>query len=305
MVRKQYKFLALVMALVLTSTGVMAGAAANTAPIAKNLELTTFCGVSAGGRLNAVDPEGDRVSYEITTSPNKGKLELSEDGHFIYTPTDGKKGKDYFGYKAIDSAGNRSQEATVIIQLVKQKTSVSYTDTSGLSCNYAAHALAEAGVLVGQSIGGKYVFEPNRAVSRGEFLSMCMNITKMNTLSGVKSTGFADDACIPTWVKPYVSTALLSGMIEGYTAKDGAIFNADAAISYSEAAVMLSRVMHATNVANIAPYVKDNVPSWASQAVANMEACNIMDTSVSAFSSGLTRAEAAQMLVRAMSMLRK
>ncbi len=71
--------------------------AAGGAPIAENLELSTYRGVSVGGRLTATDPEGDALRYKVTTQPVKGKLDLDDDGHFVYTPAEGKRGKDYFG----------------------------------------------------------------------------------------------------------------------------------------------------------------------------------------------------------------
>ena len=96
--------------------------AADGAPIAENLELSTFRGVSVGGRLSATDPDGDALHYTVTTQPVKGRLDLDDDGHFVYTPAEGKRGKDYFGYQATDADGNRSQEATVIIRIEKQKS---------------------------------------------------------------------------------------------------------------------------------------------------------------------------------------
>ena len=97
------------------------------APTAENMELLTFRDRSVSGMLSAYDPEDDIVSFEITTKPIKGKIELEQNGSFVYTPEQGKKGRDYFGYKAIDSEGNLSQEATVIIRIDK-KTPVEYKD---------------------------------------------------------------------------------------------------------------------------------------------------------------------------------
>ncbi len=296
---KRFRFLALAMALILSLSAVAAYAQENTAPVAENLEFTTYRGISIGGRLTAVDPDGDLLSFSITTAPTKGEIELNEDGRFVYTPEEGKRGKDYFGYKATDAQGNTSQEATVIIQIKKQKTKVAYSDTTGLACDYAAHLLAEEGYLVGQSLGGEYLFEPDRQMSRDVFLSLCMDIAGVKTLSGVSSTGFSDDADIPVWVKPYVSTALLDGFISGYAGENGASFDADACISRSEAAVMLNRVLNVTDVADTAVCTDGCVPAWASQAVANMSACDIMDAGCPEFSEGLTRGEAADMLARA------
>jgi len=302
--KKRYRFPVLVLAILMALSAVSALAAGNaggnSAPVAENLELATYRGVSVGGRLSAVDPDGDAVHFELTTAPNKGKLELEENGSFVYTPEEGKRGKDYFGYRAVDAQGNTSQEATVIIRIQKQKTDVRYTDTAGLSCDYAAHALAEAGVMVGQFLGGQYVFEPDREISRGEFLSVCMDIAGVDTLSGVKSTGFSDDEAIPVWIKPYVSTALLSGTISGYAGEDGAIFDAAAAVSHNEAAVMLDRVLAVTDVSNTSAWTTDDVPTWAVQSVANLAACDIYPTGGIGAPEALTRAEAADMLARAM-----
>ena len=93
--------------------------AAGSAPIAENLELSVCKGASINGVLSAVDPEGDVVRFEISTKPIKGEIVLEENGCFSYAPREGKKGRDYFGYKAIDSEGNISQEATVIIRIGK------------------------------------------------------------------------------------------------------------------------------------------------------------------------------------------
>ena len=141
-------------------TALLPAEAAGSAPIAENLELSTYRGVSVGGRLSATDPDGDQLSFEITTEPVKGSIELSEDGRFVYTPESGKRGKDYFGYRATDSEGNRSQEATVIIRIEKQKSKVTYSDLSGAGCAYAAVRLAENGIFTGACLAGSYVFEP-------------------------------------------------------------------------------------------------------------------------------------------------
>ena len=146
----------------------------NTPPVAENQQIQTYRGVSVGGQLSAHDAEGDALTYELCTEPMKGTVELSAQGYFVYTPKEGKRGKDYFGFRAVDSAGNASQEGTVIIRLVKQKSKVTYSDLTGQGCEYAAIALTEAGVFTAENVGSDYVFHPDAEVSRGEFLTMCM-----------------------------------------------------------------------------------------------------------------------------------
>ncbi|MDD6503267.1 MAG: Ig-like domain-containing protein [Oscillospiraceae bacterium] len=270
------------------------------APVAENLEITTYRGVSCGGQLSAVDPEGDVLTYLVTTPPTKGTVEVEEDGSFVYTPKEGKRGKDYFGYVAEDPEGNRSQEATVIIRLVKAGTDVTYSDLEGSGAYYDALRLAENDIFVGQQIGGEYVFSPDAAVTRGEFLTMCMELTRQDILSGVSSTGFADDGDIPGWQKPYVATALMNGAITGYTAGGSATFAADEPITCSEAAVMLNSVLSVTDVASYD--TDEGTPVWAGQAVANLNACRILPESYVPNAS-LTRAQAARMLSAALDVL--
>ena len=209
--KRKFKAACLVLSLSL-ALSVGAAAAVSGAPVAENLELTTYRNVCVGGTLSAVDPEGDPVTFEITTEPTKGTVELTSDGRFVYTPDANRKGRDYFGYRAVDDTGARSQEATVIIKIEKQKTQTTYADMAGHPDAYAATALSEYGIFTAETVGGVQVFSPEREVTRAEFLSMCMTLAGDGLLSGVAATGFADDGDIESWLKPYVATALMDGM---------------------------------------------------------------------------------------------
>lgn len=266
----------------------------NSAPVAENFEFETYRGVSFGGKLCAVDPDGDAVSFEITTQPKKGTIELSDDGSFVYSPAVGKRGRDYFGYRAVDANGDRSQEATVIIKLKKNK-SVSYVDMDGSASYCSAVRLAECGAFVGKQIGGEYYFEPQKTLSRGEFVAMCLCVTGTDVLRGVVSTGFADDGSIPDWQRAYVASAVRDGVVKGKSGAQGAVFDAEAEISRAEAGVMLDRLLSLTNVSC------EN-SGWAAQSAANLDACGIMD-SENVDSAALTHAEAADMLAAAMNVL--
>jgi hypothetical protein len=94
--------------------------AMGSAPNAENLELTTRRDTPVTGVLSGKDPENGQLSYRITTQPIKGSITLHADGSFQYCPFQGKKGRDYFGYRAVDSEGNQSEEATVLIRIEKE-----------------------------------------------------------------------------------------------------------------------------------------------------------------------------------------
>lgn len=273
----------------------------NTAPVAENQTLETYRGVSVGGQLCAYDAEGDTLTFEIATDPMKGRVELSADGYFVYTPKENKRGKDYFGFRAVDEKGNASQEGTVIIKLIRQSSKLTYADLSGSGAEYAAVALTEAGVFTAETIGADYVFDPGASVSRGEFLSMCMTAAECELLRGVKSTGFLDDDEIGPWLKPYVATALLRGYIGGEG--EDASFRPNEAVDLRSACVMLNAILGITDVVSVASYI-DMPEEPGAQAVANLTACDVMLSRPGELDAALTRADAAELLQNAMTFLK-
>ena len=263
--------------------------AQGTAPVAENLELKTYRGVSVGGTLTAYDPDGDVAAFEITTKPVKGTIELKEDGSFVYTPNEKKRGRDYFGYKAKDAEGNLSQEATVLIRIEKQKQPVVYEDMQGRAGGYAAAELCESGLFIGDRIGGNYCFHPDRAVTRGEFLRLCMLATDQPLLEGVMRSGYSDDESLSPQMRQIVATAAMSG-IEA----TGGSFSPDAFITKGEAAAMLNTALGLCDVV-----VPEEAAEGTLQACMNLRSVGIVGADYPAAET-LSREEAAQMLVRAM-----
>ena len=274
----------------------------NSAPVAENQELQTYRGVSVGGRLSAYDAEGDAVSCRLETEPIKGDVTVSPDGYFIYTPKANKRGRDYFGFRATDAEGNVSQEGTVIIQLIRQKSRTTYADMEGDPMEYAAVSLTEAGIFTGQTLGSDTVFDPDAPVTRGEFLAMSMTAADTDLLSGVQATGFQDDGDISPWLKPYVATAMLRGIVEGSPTETGAVFRPDDGITLRDACTVLNAVLGVTDVVDAAA-MESGEPGRASQAVANLTASRVMPVSWTDLDSTLTRAQAAELLQNAMELL--
>ncbi|MBR0063084.1 MAG: surface layer protein [Oscillospiraceae bacterium] len=261
--------------------------AKNAAPVAENLTVETYKGVTVVSSFRAHDPEGDSVTYKVSVEPKKGVVTV-DGAEFSYVPKDGKGGKDTFKYVAIDSKGGVSGEATVTVEIKKQQTKVTYSDVS----SYEAVFLAEKGVFLGEMVGGKYVFRPDETVSRGEFLAMCMDICGLDASIAVSRTGFSDDDAIPVWVKPYVSAAVIGGIVRGSLNENGAaVFRSGDAVTSYEAAVILDNALGITETAAIGD---DAVPVWAQTSVSDLKSVDIP-----CFSGLLTRADAARMLTRA------
>jgi hypothetical protein len=284
--------------------------AENSSPVAENGSFTTYKNVAYTGRFNAVDPEGDLLTFQLVDKPARGAVTLAEDGsaQFVYTPYENKTGKDSFTYMAVDAVGNCSEKATVSIQIEKPSTKVTYADMDGNSAYNAAIRLAEKGIYVGACMDGANYFQPDTPVTRSEFLTLAMSTVGLDALEGITSTGFFDDEAIETWAKPYVSSALKSGAIQGTVAQDGqVVFQPDAPITAAEAAVLLNRLLSVTDIsADAWSGQAELVPSWASQAVMNLETVGVLQTDAvgaPALSDTLTRADAAQMLAGALNVL--
>ncbi|NBI09074.1 S-layer homology domain-containing protein [Colidextribacter sp. OB.20] len=277
----------------------------NTPPVARNMELTTYKNVAVTGYFDAVDSEGDALTYQLTSTPARGAVTLEEGGQFVYTPYENKTGKDSFTYVAVDPAGNTSPEARVSLRIDKPDTKVTYADLEGHPAGKAAIRLAEQGVYVGRYVNGRYFFDPDQSVTRAQFLTMAMSVAGLEDLEGISLTGFSDDEAIPTWAKGAVSAALKAGVVQGFKDESGApVFGAGDSISRAEAAVMLDNLLDITDVP-VAVFAPDS-GHWAAQAAANLSASGILRAETAGavqLADSLTMADAAQMLDGAMDVM--
>ena len=273
----------------------------NQPPVARNMELTTYKNVAITSYFDAVDAAGDTLTFQLTSTPARGSVELAQDGssRFVYTPYENKTGKDSFTYVAIDSAGNTSPEATVSLRIEKPGTSVTYADLEGDPAHKAAIRLAEEGIYVGRRLGNSYFFEPEQPVTRAQFLSMAMDVAGLEELEGVTLTGFSDDASIPSWAKGAVSAALMAGAIQGGRDESGApVFGADQVVTRGEATVMLNNLLEISDVP-VEVFSPEGTGHWAAQAAANLSASGVIRpeaAGASQLSQALTLGQAAEML---------
>ena len=275
------------------------------APIAQSMEVETYQGIPCTGTLTAVDNEGDAFTFALAAEPKKGTVTLGEDGvSFVYTPLEKKSGGDSFTFTATDAAGNTSAPATVSITISKQKTAVSYCDMEGRSAYPAAICLAENGIYVGRQVGSTYFFDPDAELTRSEFLAMAMDVAGVEAMEDVELTGFADDGAIPTWAKGYASAAVREGIVNGVSTAEGVSFCGEDAITLSEAASVMNRLLDVTDVeVGDLSQVRE---SWAAQAVANMESVSVVSAGSfgsESLSEPITRAEAAEMLAASLHLI--
>ena len=180
------------------------------------------------------------MTFTVVRQPKRGEVTVSEDGSFVYNPKKNKVGVDSFTYTAADPAGNVSREATVTIQIMKPTDAQQYTDTAGSACRFAAEWMRNTGLFVGEKVGGESCFQPEKPVSRGEFLAMAVKLLDI-PMEDVSYTDIPADT--PDWLKPYYAAALRSGMIAGLQEAESGSFGADQSVNGAEAAVMLQNVL--------------------------------------------------------------
>ena len=267
----------------------------NQAPIAQDSSLETYKNLPNEGKLKATDPEGETLTFTLVRGPRRGDVMLMDDGSFTYTPKKNKVGVDSFTYTAADPAGNVSREATVTVQIVKPTDAKQYTDTMGRECRFEAEWMRNTGLFVGESVNSQSCFLPDKAVSRGEFLAMMVELLDIPTQD--TSTASVPEET-PDWLKPYLAAAQRAGITDRLPEEE---FDADAPITGGEAAVMLQNALDlsitesALEAQQVMATEDDSLPTWTATALTVM-ADNGLALSANDV---LTRADVAQVLYQA------
>lgn len=268
------------------------------APVAQDSAMETYKNLPNQSALNVNDPEGEKLTYTLVRQPRRGQVTINDDGTFLYTPKKNKVGVDSFTFTAADPSGNVSREATVTIQILKPTDSKQYTDTVGQSCRFAAEWMRNTGLFTGEKIGSESCFQPEKAVTRGEFLAMVVKALDI-PLEEASAMDFPEDT--PNWLKPYLTAATRVGMTAGWPESESGSFLADQPINGAEAAVMLQNVlelsisqqtMESATKEVAAEDTNEEIPVWAAVALTAMNEHGIqMDASQT-----LTRADVAEVM---------
>ena len=250
----------------------------NKAPVAQDSTLETYKNLPGEGKLIASDPEEQPLTYTLVRQPRRGAVELQPDGSYTYTPEKNKVGVDSFTFTAADPAGNVSREATVTVQILKPTDSKQYRDTVGQDCRFAAEWMRNTGLFAGESVGGEICFQPQKEVTRGEFLTMLVEMLELPV----------EEADAPDWVQPYLEAAIRSGLVSGWEQES---FRMDEALTGGEAAVALQNALDLPTGHEELSYAED-APAWAAASLAVM-AANGLELDANGI---MTRGEVAQIL---------
>ena len=152
----------------------------NSAPVASSGSLILNEDTAAQGSLIANDPDGDALTYSISTQPTHGTITLTNaaTGAYSYQPSANYSGPDSFGFQVSDGQGG-SSSATVQIdvqsindapvttsstQAVAEDTPVtgrlSATDVDSTSFSFNLVNNVTHGTLTLDSLTGSYTYTP-------------------------------------------------------------------------------------------------------------------------------------------------
>ena len=236
----------------------------NEAPKAENMELETYKNIANNGKLCAVDPEGESVFYALKEEPRYGKVELKEDGTFLYIPEKNKVGEDCFTFVAKDEAGNESLPGTVKIKILKPSQARTFADMEGNPATFEALWAGEENLTGGMDIAGRYCFCPEGTVSRGEFLAMVMELTGQAIDESLTVSAFADSEVAAPWLRPYLAAAVRMGIVRGEIQENGLVFRPNDPIKGREAAVILQNILQLP----VSAVSQENTePQWSATSV--------------------------------------
>lgn len=218
----------------------------NLAPVPADSSFDTLQDITHKGYLAASDPDGDKITFSVSSSPKHGTLQLIDTGSglFMYTPKEGFTGRDIFRFAVTDRYGNRSQSMKVTIHVNESQKTSAFSDMTNHWAHSSAIQIAGSGILSGETVDGKLCFCPDKTVNRGDFVAV-VTIAAGFEKDVIKSdvTSFSDDMSIPHNIKSYAAFAQKGGFVNGYSENNTLVFGSDRNISRNEAATIISRML--------------------------------------------------------------
>ena len=254
--------------------------------------------------------KGDKLTYEIVKYPKNGRLVLHDDemGAYSFTPNKAFVGEDCFEYVARDEYGNYSASAKVMLSINTQGTSAVYCDLVGDPLYAHAIALTECGIMNGRQIGNNYYFDPEKEITRAEFVITAMNAIGIKSVPSVEKTAFYDDEDIKPEMKGYIALAYSKGYISGSVIDGNLCFRPDEAIKTSEAAVIISNMIgYASPKVTTVFADASEIPTWSSKAIESLYTLGILESpdNVSGATEVITRGKLAKLLNKTMLVIGK
>lgn len=253
--------------------------------------------------------------YIIVDQPSHGTLVHTNetDKTFTYTPDLDYTGTDTFTFKVSDGTSISNIATITIVISVPEEEIIpfNYIDMQEHWANYSASHLAARGLIIGEEIGNRFYFYPNREMTRADFILFLLAITESNEDANLEipDVTFADTEDTPSWLIEAAKLAYAKGIIKGAADGNKLYLNPYNLLTRKEAVVMINNILDLTNSTDNLDYIdKSQIPNWAIQAVKNLTSYKIIQgNSNKEFNPNkiISRAEAAEMCYKLVKQLEK
>ncbi len=199
-------------------------------------KIYTVTDKSVNVNLPGYDSDGDGLYFEIEAYPKNGVLDGSGKT-CVYTPFDGYVGSDSFKYRVFDESGSVSDIIEVSISVKNEILTLE--DTSLSSHAYAAEQVVKDGIM---KVSGNR-FEPEKEISKIDFLVSFMKTVGVNEVIPCFDTVFDDDTELSDEERGYLSLAFGKNTIKGEVENGKFVWKPSETITASEAADIINTVM--------------------------------------------------------------
>ncbi|MBR2930822.1 MAG: S-layer homology domain-containing protein [Clostridia bacterium] len=273
----------------------------NLAPTAKESDgdtmISTQESIGIWGRLEASDPEGDGLEYMIVAYPKSGTVRLTDaEGGYSYTPCGGFTGYDSFTWVARDEYGNYTAPVEVMLKVTERMSEIVYRDMIDRKEYNAAVAMSAMGVMSGRLVGDDFYFEPEKTVTRAEFLAMALKASGIRPIG--TQTFFDDNSEIPASLRGYVNAAARRGIVDGEHDGTRLTLSPMDNISVWEAASIMCGIVGKGSGEAAEYSTLSDIPVSARGDVEAMMTLGVLDEDSGDMTRSVTRADAAEFLYR-------
>lgn len=212
----------------------------NLPPAVTDKSISTVAGITCNDDLEIFEPNGDSYTINVITYPRNGFITVNKDGSITYCPEADFSGRDTLVYTVTDRFGAVSETATLAVNVDKNESGIYFADMKDNSNHLYAHRMCQNNTMVYRCENGEYYFDPEKTVSKIEFLVMMMSVTKQDAdIVAVADSAVSDDTGLSSGLKGYLSAASEKGLIK---LVDGA-FSPKDDITVADAAYMIAAAL--------------------------------------------------------------
>ena len=217
----------------------------NSPPVAADSVIETVSGITCFGELEITEPDGDDFTVNVITYPRDGFVTVSPDGKISYTPEGDFYGKDTLIYTVTDRFGAVSGQATLEFKVAENESGINFADMQDNPRHLYAYRMCENNTMVYRYENGSYCFDPEKEVTKIEFLVMMMSAAELDAdIVAVADSAVTDDGGLSSGLKGYLSAATEKGLIK----LENGSFSPKSQITVADAAYMVASALELPGV---------------------------------------------------------